>query len=112
MTLELWGFSGSPSIGMPLRPSGYFLLLGEIALLLAFLFIRQDWAKIRRQVEGWIREPSFLLLLLSAPLAAQLFMIRLPAPSMLVIPGVPQGVEGPAFSIFGAFPWLLAAGFL
>jgi hypothetical protein len=50
MTLELWGFSGSPSIGMPLRPSGYFLLLGEIALLLAFLFIRQDWAKIRRQV--------------------------------------------------------------
>jgi signal transduction histidine kinase len=112
MTLELWGFSGSPSIGMPLRPSGYFLLLGEIALLLALLFIHQDWTKIRRQVNGWIREPSFLLLLLSAPLAAQLFMIRLPAPSMLVIPGVPQGVEGPAFSIFGAFPWLLAAGFL
>jgi len=112
MTLELWGFSGSPSIGMPLRPSGYFLLLGEIALLLALLFIRQDWARIRRQVDGWIREPSGLLLLLSAPLAAQLFMIRLPAPSMLVIPGVPQGVDGPAFSIFGAFPWLLAAGFL
>ncbi|TET98408.1 MAG: HAMP domain-containing protein [Anaerolineales bacterium] len=112
MTLDFWGFSGSPSIGLPLRPSGYFLLLGEIALLLAFFFVRQDWAKVRRQVEGWIREPSFLLLLLSAPLAAQLFMLRLPTPSMLVIPGVPQGVEGPAFSIFGAFPWLLAAGFL
>ena len=112
MTLDLWGFLGTPSIGLPLRPSGYFLLLGEIALLLAFFFVRQDWAKVRRQVEGWIREPSFLLLLLSAPLAAQLFILRLSTPSTLVIPGVPQGVEGPAFSIFGAFPWLLAAGFL
>ena len=112
MTLEFWGFSGNPSIGLSLRPSGYFLLLGEIALLLVFFIVRQDWAKARRQIEVWIREPSFLLLLLSAPLAAQLFMLRLPTPSMLVIPGVPQGVEGPAFSIFGAFPWLLAAGFL
>ena len=112
MTLEFWGFAGSPSIGLPLRSSGYFLLLGEIALLLAFILIRQDWTKIRRQIEGWIREPSFLLLLLAAPLAAQLFMLRLPAPSTLVIPGVPQGVEGPALSIFGAFPWLIAAGFL
>ncbi|HUS84076.1 MAG TPA: hypothetical protein VMX56_02945, partial [Anaerolineales bacterium] len=112
MTLEFWGFSGSPSIGLSLRPSGYFLLLGEIALLLAYFLISQDRVRVRRQVERWIREPSFLLLLLAAPLAAQLFLLRLPAPSTLVIPGVPQGVEGPAFSIFGAFPWLLAAGFL
>ena len=112
MTIEFWGFSGIPSMGLPLRSSGYFLFVGEIALLLAFFYVRQDWSKVRRQVEVWIREPSFLLLLLAAPLAAQLFMLRFPTPSTLVIPGVPQGVEGPAFSIFGSFPWLLAARFL
>jgi signal transduction histidine kinase len=39
-----------------------------------------------------------------------LFILEFSTPAALVPPGVPATVEGPTFAIFGALPWLLAAG--
>jgi signal transduction histidine kinase len=112
MTIDFWGFSSRPSFGLPLSSSGVLLFLLEIIFVILILVLNGGYRPLAAKVRYWIRQPVFLLLLLSAPLAAQLFVLRFPVPSPLVMPGVPTEVRGPVFSVFGALPWLLAGGLL
>ena len=110
MTLELWGFQGGPSLRFPLHSAGYVLLALELILGIAFLWSAGSLRRIRARL-GWIfRQPAFLLLLAAGPLAARLFILEFPPPISLIAPGVPASVQGPSFSVFGAIPWILAAG--
>ena len=112
MTIDFWGFSSHPSFGLPLSTSGVVLFLLEFILFVLLLILSGEHRTILEKARYWVHQPVFLLLLLSAPLAAQLFVLRFPVPSFLVMPGVPTAVRGPVFSIFDALPWLLAGGLL
>jgi len=111
MTLDFWGFSSKPSFGLP-STGGILLLLLELLLLGLLLALSAERRTILARLRYWFRQPVYLMLLLSAPLAAQLFVFRFPAPASLVVPGLPTAVRGPAFSLFGSLPWLLAGGIL
>ncbi len=112
MTIELWGLEGLPNFGFPLRLSGNILLgfecLALLGLILAYRrFAKQgDWGKHKWH---W---PLLVTLILLAPIASQTILIRLPLHGPLVTPGVTLEPKGPAFSLFGALPWMLAAGLL
>ena len=110
MTLELWGFQGGPSLRLPLHAAGYIALLVELLLGLALLWIGGGVRRLRTRVLWVIRQPAFISLLIAAPLASRLFIVVFNPPSALITPGVPATVQGPSFSLFGALPWLLAAG--
>jgi PAS domain S-box-containing protein len=112
MTIDFWGFNSRPSFGLPLTASGLLLFLLEILIVVLIVLLNGEQRTLLAKARYWIRQPVFLLLLLSAPLAAQLFVLRFPAPSFLVMPGVPTAVRGPVFSLFGALPWMLAGGLL
>ncbi len=112
MSLELWGISGEFHLGLPLRPIGYVLLTVEILLLLVFFFASsgESPSKSRRQnAPGW---SLFLFLLLIAPIASEVFLIRLENPEALAAPGIPRVPEDAALTLFGAVPWVFAAGLL
>ncbi|MFN2149941.1 MAG: ATP-binding protein [Anaerolineales bacterium] len=112
MTIDFWGFSSRPSFRLPLTTSGVVLFLLEIIFVILLVVLHGEHRTFVARVRYWFRQPVFLLLILSAPLAAQLFVLRFSAPSFLVMPGIPTAVRGPAFSLFGALPWLLAGGLL
>lgn len=102
MAIELWGLEGAFQLGLPPRLSG-LAAFGLYLVLLALLAVRG--------IERWTRQRTsfpwgtFLILLAVAPLAAQVILIRLPG-----LPEGAPGTAGPSFSLFGALPWVLAAG--
>ncbi|MGD8865226.1 MAG: ATP-binding protein [Anaerolineales bacterium] len=110
MTLELWGFQGGPSLRLPLHTVGYVLLILEIVFGVGLFWFSGGLRRIRARLEWIFRQPAFILLLLAAPLAARIFIVEFSTPAALVPPGVPAAVEGPTFAIFGALPWIFAAG--
>ncbi len=112
MTIEFWGFHSQPSFGLPLQPSGVLLFVLEVLLLSTLILLRWDYRTVLQRVRYWFRQPVFILLLASAPLAAQLFVLRFPVPSLVAVPGVPSIVRGPVFAIFSMLPWLMAGGLL
>ncbi len=109
MRFEGWGSPQGFYLGFPLRLSGYLLLAGYLAFTLLVL-LRSRNRKATRASPG--AQGLTLLLMLVAPLAALSFLIRLPGTAVLAAPGQPLVPDGPAFSIFGAVPWLLAGGYL
>lgn len=110
MTLELWGFQGGPSLRLPLHTVGYLLLVLELIVGVGLVWFSGGLRRVRARLEWIIKQPAFILLLLAAPLASGLFIIEFAAPAVLVSPGLPATVEGASFAIFGALPWILAAG--
>jgi signal transduction histidine kinase/HAMP domain-containing protein len=112
MTIDFWGFHSQPSYGLPLQPAGVLLFVLEFLLLCTVMLLRWDYRTLVQRMRYWFKQPVFLALLAAAPLAAQLFVVRFPAPALLAVPGVPSVVRGPAFAVFNMLPWLLAAGLL
>jgi signal transduction histidine kinase/HAMP domain-containing protein len=112
MSVELWGFDGSFSLGLPMRVLGYGLL-GLYVLSLGFLLIA---SRPRTQSASGSHPPAgrliFLVFLALAPIAAQVLVFQLPIPGALPAPGLPREPSAPVFSLFGSLPWMLAAGLL
>src|SRR3990170_5646037 len=99
--------TGGFTLGLPLRPVGYLLLAGYAGSALLVLLRGRHG----REPDG--SEPSRLLLgllLLASPLAALVLRVQLQAPAALAPPGQPLPPAGPAASVLGVLPWLLAAG--
>lgn len=112
MRVELWGLGGGPNFQIPLRWSGIVLLAVEgivILSLILFYYRRLNW---RVRISGRWHWPILLFLLIISPIASEALLVRLPLPEMVVIPGVSLEPKSPAFSVFGALPWMLAAGLL
>jgi PAS domain S-box-containing protein len=112
MTVEIWGLGGTFNIGFPLRISGDILLGVEcLAFILLILSYRRTVKPGYWGENSWHR-PLLLVLILLAPFASQTILVRLPLRGVVVIPGTSFESEGPAFSIFGSLPWMLAGGLL
>lgn len=112
MSIVLWGLQGEFSLGLPLRSVGYVLLALYILLLVLALLGSPAFLSQRRAVPGASRRTLLLTLVLLAPLLAEVPILRLPASGVLVTPGVPRETGGPAFSVLGGLPWMLAGGAL
>lgn len=109
MLFELWGFDASLSLGLPVRSSGY-VLLGTGLVLLAALILRDLVRRLRQPSTNGGRPLLFVVLLMAAPLASQLLIVRLPALGGLPLPGEGQEAYPALLSVLGAVPWLLAGG--
>jgi signal transduction histidine kinase/HAMP domain-containing protein len=111
MTIELRGFQEAFFLELPVRLSGYVVLILDVALLLVLLLTsrRRGAPKPSQAPWGWF---TFLILAIAAPLLAQVFLLRLSGTGAAAIPGLPAEARNPSFSLFGAFPWMLAAGLL
>lgn len=102
MAIELWGLEGAFHLGLPPRLAG-LAAFGLSLVLLALLVLRAvGRRRLQRASFPW---GIFLILLAVAPLAAQVIVIRLPG-----LPGAALDAAGASFSLFGALPWVLAAG--
>ncbi|MEW6568709.1 MAG: ATP-binding protein [Chloroflexota bacterium] len=103
MTIELWGLEGTFYLGLPPRPTGLAAAALYSLLPLTLLALRLARGRPRRRTPlAW---GSFAVLLASAPLAAQVLLVRLQAG-----PGSVSPTAEATFSVFGALPWMLAAG--
>jgi signal transduction histidine kinase/HAMP domain-containing protein len=113
MSVDLWGFDGGISFGLPARPLGFGLIL-LYAILLVILFVRDFRSKpsTSRQSTGSGEWAWLALLVVTAALSAGTFLFYLPTTGLPVSPGVPRLAPAPYFAVFAAVPWLLAAGTL
>ena len=112
MAIELWGFEGNPYFGFPMRTSGYILVGLECLAILGLIIA---YRRLAKQGDWGTRKwhwPLLITLILLSPFASQAVLIRLPLPSGFDLSGVPFEPNGSAFSLFGALPWMLAAGLL
>lgn len=112
MEFKLWGFQSIFFLRIPLRPEGLVLLAGEILIFLFLLLLFRRSEKQRNKVKMTASAGLFFVLLLLAPLCAELFTLRLSAPTGLMLPGVPAQPQGPLFALPGYLPWVMAAGLL
>ncbi|HEX9680645.1 MAG TPA: ATP-binding protein [Anaerolineales bacterium] len=112
MSVELWGMESPFHLGLPLRLSGLVALAFLSAvLLLVFAFGGRRRAADETRLSS-ARFAVWAGLIVFAPFAAQLFLIRLNPSTELAAPGVPFLSGGTAFSLLGDLPWMLAAGWL
>ncbi|HEY45250.1 MAG TPA: HAMP domain-containing protein [Anaerolineae bacterium] len=112
MRVELWGLGGGPNFQIPLRWSGIVILVVEgivILSLILFHFRRINWRVKLRSRWHWL---ILLFLIVISPIASEALLVRLPLSETVVIPGVSLEPKSPSFSVFGALPWMLAAGLL
>jgi signal transduction histidine kinase/HAMP domain-containing protein len=113
MTFELSGIAQAFELGLPLRLIGYLVMLGSAAATAGLLISWRDRHRAAPpQGAGFNHHRLLAALLVVAPLLAQLGLVTLKSPATSVSPGIPLNPTEPAFSILGALPWLLAAGFL
>jgi PAS domain S-box-containing protein len=110
MTVQLWGFEGVIYFALPMRLFGAFLLILSTSIT-AYILVRgfRERLSTWRRSAGW-RRWLFLTLIVSSPLLAQTFLVQIPVRPGTFIPGVPLEPSPPTFALFGALPWMLAAG--
>jgi len=106
MNVGSWGFGGSFYLALPTRDIGYVLI--AVYLLLIVLGLRHKRLTLSKKADRYL----FLGLLVSVPIAAALLAVQFPAESGLAAPGRPVAPMGASFPLFGAVPWVLAAGLL
>ena len=106
MNVGSWGFGGSFYLALPTRDVGYVLI--AVYVLLVVLGLRHK----RLTLSDTGDRNLFLGLLISAPIAAALLTVQFPASMGFATPGQPIEPTGASFPLFGAIPWLLAAGLL
>jgi len=112
MTIELGGFQGLFFLGLPLRLSGTVLLVLDLLLLLGLVLAgRRGRPSAARLARSW-GAATFLILAVAAPVLSQVFLIRATGVGAAPVPGLPAEMRGPAASLFGALPWMLAGGLL
>lgn len=109
MRIDIWAIEGPFLLGAPLRAVGYVQLGLTAALLLALTLpslrrLRERRDPIRRQLG------LLLALIFIAPLVELLLVVELPGE--IALPGVPLDPVAPMISVFGALPWIAAAGLL
>jgi signal transduction histidine kinase/HAMP domain-containing protein len=113
MTFELFGIAQAFELAFPLRLIGYMVMLGSAGATAGLLInARNGHHPLPPQGTGFSQRRLLAALLISAPLLAQLGLVALKPPATSISPGIPLNPPEPAFSILGALPWLLAAGFL
>ncbi len=109
MNIDLWAIDGPFLLGAPLRAVGTVQLGLTAALLLALTL--PHLLREREPTDPIGRQLGLLLaLIFIAPLAELLLVVEIPVESAL--PGVPLEPVSPVFSVFGALPWIAAAGLL
>jgi PAS domain S-box-containing protein len=106
MEVGSWGFGGSFYLALPTRELGYVLL--AVYLLLIGLGLRHKRLTLSSKADRNL----FLGLLVSAPIAAAVLAVQFPVDQGIASPGQPVEPIGASFPLFGAVPWLLAAGLL
>ena len=106
MNVGSWGFGGSFYLALPARDVGYLLI--AVYVLLIVLGLRHKRFTLSTTADRNI----FLGLLISAPIAAALLTVQFPAAVGVAAPGQPIEPAGASFPLFGAVPWLMAAGLL
>ena len=106
MNVGSWGFGGSFYLALPIRDVGYVLI--AVYGLLIILGLRHK----RLSLSTTADRNLFIGLLISAPLAAALLSVQFPVGVGLASPGLPIEPVGASFPLFGAVPWVLAAGLL
>src|SRR5687767_10031693 len=107
MSFELWGFSGNPFFSAPAGLFG-FGLLTLCALGAVFFLYRSLGSFARLALQQWL---VFAGLLLAGFLAAQIFILRVPA-DILPPPGLPAEPQRPGLALFALLPAFLAGGWL
>jgi PAS domain S-box-containing protein len=112
MRVELWGMGGGPNFDFPLRWSGIALLIIEVLVILSLIFFYYRRVNGRERGRSQWHWPLLLFLMIISPVASQSLLVRLPLPEAVVIPGISLEPKGPVFSVFGALPWMIAAGLL
>lgn len=106
MNVGSWGFGGSFYLALPTRDIGYVLI--AVYLLLIVLGLRHNRLSLPKKSDRAL----FLGLLVSAPIASALLAVHFPGAEGLAYPGRPLAPADASFPLFGAFPWILAAGLL
>ena len=104
MNVGSWGFGGSFYLALPARDVGYLLI--AVYLLIIALGLRHKRLTLSTKTDRNI----FLGLLIAAPIAAALLTVQFPLG--VAAPGQPIEPSGASFPLFGAVPWLMAAGLL
>ena len=107
MALELWGIHSSFFFRFPVRLSGFFVLALELVSLAILILYTRNGERKKQRIQKPNRSLFYIVLIFSV-LVPQFLVVHLPA-------GIPDGsVDVPVeliFSILGAGPWMLAAGF-
>ena len=106
MNVGSWGFGGSFYLALPTRDIGFVLI--AVYILLIVLGLRHKRLALSKKADRNL----FLVLLVSAPIAVALLTVEFPAGQGLASPGQPVEPTGSSFPLFGAVPWVLAAGLL
>ncbi len=101
MTIELWGLEGPFHLAVPPRPTG-LAAAGLYLAVLAFFLVQA--ARRHTRLRAPIPWATFLTLLAAAPLAAQVILIWPSGPARA------DAAPRASFALFGALPWVLAAG--
>ena len=106
MDVGSWGFGGSFYLALPTREIGY-LLLAAYVLVIA-LGLRHKRLSLSTKSDRNL----FIGLLVTAPLAAALLSVNFVPDPGVAPPSQPQAAAGASFPLFGAVPWVIAAGLL
>ncbi|MBN1264508.1 MAG: HAMP domain-containing protein [Anaerolineales bacterium] len=111
MEFELWGIQNPFFYRFPVRLSGIILLVLELAgLVLLLLRSRNDRKELPPDQKHQFRWLFFIVLIFGA-IAPELFLVRLTAGGSAVLSEAGLQIPVPVFSLLGALPWMLAAGF-
>lgn len=118
MTFEVWGFQGPFFLALPVRAAGYALLALVLVCLVVLLYV--SWDRRGRVLTERRSDPAdrtqrwewLLVLVLMAPVASEVVVFRIGLPPGIASLGLPKELAGPVFSLLGAIPWMLAAGYL
>lgn len=105
MSVDITLFTGPIYVELP---QGWIGWLGWLSLLVIVVSLLVKWWGYQKKWNNadW---GIFFGLLLLAPLASLLLVLRLPAGEALPPPGKPIDPGGPALVVFGSLPWVLAA---
>jgi PAS domain S-box-containing protein len=112
MTIDFLGFNGAPSYGFAIRSSGYTLLILDLVAFIALVYFNRGafLASARNMRERhW---STLALLLFVVPFAKGILQFEFSLPSIPFTPGLPIEFMKPSFAVFGALPWMFAAGVL
>ncbi len=112
MTFDFLGFAGTPSVSVPLRIIGIVILFLEIAGLIVYSALPVQRRSFLQRIESALRKPQLIILIALAPITSQFLLFRFDPSASVVTPGLPVGVQAPAFSLLGDLPWMIAAGLL
>ncbi|MBN2149357.1 MAG: HAMP domain-containing protein [Anaerolineales bacterium] len=108
MSLEITLFSNSFYIE---QPQGIVGWIGWVALLGLTVLLLWRWQLYNKRW-GSAQWVAFIVLLFLLPLTNLFLIVRLPASGAMPPPDTLVDPQGPAWVVFAALPWVLAAGLL